>query len=115
MGRKGDRPGPLARVTDGSPRRAILLIGPCVTGGALQLDLVVSWSFWALDALLCAARVHVAEVHVGLRATATRHFDRERGLAPLERPEVGLLTALAVCAMRAEDEPADESRAMPTG
>lgn len=73
MGRRGDMPSALARVTDGSPRVAVAVTGIVIAGLTLIGDLRVAWSFSAFSVLLYYALTNAA----ALRLTADqRRFPR---------------------------------------
>ncbi|MEX1004999.1 MAG: APC family permease [Acidimicrobiia bacterium] len=73
MGRRHDMPAPLGRVTEGSPRVAVVVAGAVIAALTLIGDLRVAWSFSAFSVLLYYAITNAA----ALRLDATqRRFPR---------------------------------------
>jgi basic amino acid/polyamine antiporter, APA family len=73
MGRRGDMPSPLARITDGSPRVAVAVTGVAVAGLTLIGDLRIAWSFSAFSVLLYYAITNVAALRL---VSEQRRFPR---------------------------------------
>lgn len=73
MGRRGDMPAALARVTDGSPRVAVAVTGVVIAGLTLIGDLRVAWSFSAFSVLLYYALTNAAALRL---TTDQRRFPR---------------------------------------
>ncbi|MFP5332899.1 MAG: APC family permease [Acidimicrobiia bacterium] len=73
MGRRGDMPAGLARVTDGSPKVAVAVTGLVIAGLTLIGDLRVAWSFSAFSVLLYYALTNAAALRL---STVQRRFPR---------------------------------------
>ncbi|HSJ28974.1 MAG TPA: APC family permease, partial [Acidimicrobiia bacterium] len=73
MGRRGDMPGVLGRVVNGSPRVAVAVTGAVIAGLTLIGDLRVAWSFSAFSVLLYYAFTNAAALRLG---PAERRFPR---------------------------------------
>ena len=73
MGRRGDMPGVLGRVVNGSPRVAVAVTGAVIAGLTLIGDLRVAWSFSAFSVLLYYAITNAAALRLG---PAERRFPR---------------------------------------
>jgi basic amino acid/polyamine antiporter, APA family len=68
MARRGDMPTALARVTDSSPRVAVIVTGVVIAGLTLIGDLRVAWSFSAFSVLLYYAITNAAALKLTIDA-----------------------------------------------
>lgn len=64
MGRRGDMPDALARVSDGSPKVAVAVTGTVIAGLTLIGDLRVAWSFSAFSILLYYALTNASALRL---------------------------------------------------
>jgi APA family basic amino acid/polyamine antiporter len=60
MGRRGDMPGAVAKVTGGTPRLAVLVIGTLIAGLVLIGDIKTTWSFSAFTVLVYYALTNLS-------------------------------------------------------
>jgi len=64
MARRGDMPGWLGEVSDGSPRRAVLVTGGVIAAIALVGDVGLTWSFSAFTVLVYYALTNLAALRL---------------------------------------------------
>jgi basic amino acid/polyamine antiporter, APA family len=81
MGRRGDVPSALGRVTDGSPKAAVLVTGAVIAGLSLIGDLRIAWSFSAFSVLLYYAITNAAALRLSAEERRFPRWTAWAGLA----------------------------------